>query len=53
MLGIVRMMLEAGAGHVVALEPSAAMAGLRENTRARAWQVTYLQTSISEYPMIE
>jgi SAM-dependent methyltransferase len=38
----VRLFAEAGAAHIVALEPSAAMAPLQRNTRDLA-QVTYLQ----------
>lgn len=39
---IVNMLLDAGAAHVFAVEPSAAMNVLRENTASRAAQVTYL-----------
>jgi SAM-dependent methyltransferase len=39
---IVNMLLDAGAAHVVAVEPSAAYAVLQANTRDRAAQVTYL-----------
>lgn len=39
---IVNMMLDAGAAHVVALEPSDAMQVLRENTSGRADRVSYV-----------
>ncbi len=39
---IVNMLLDAGAAHVFAVEPSAAMYVLRENTATRAAQVTYV-----------
>jgi SAM-dependent methyltransferase len=39
---IVNMLLEAGAGHVVGIEPSAAYDVLRKNTAARAERVTLL-----------
>lgn len=39
---IVNMLLEAGAGHVVGIEPSAAYAVLKRNTAARADHVTLL-----------
>jgi len=39
---IVNMLLAAGATHVVAVEPSAAMTTLRDNTAAYSEQITYL-----------
>lgn len=39
---IVNMLLEAGAGHVVGIEPSAAYGVLKQNTAARADRVTLL-----------
>lgn len=39
---IVNMLLDAGAAHVIAVEPSDAMGVLRENTTARAGQVAYV-----------
>ena len=39
---IVNMLLDAGAAHVVALEPSDAMTVLRENTADRAQRITYV-----------
>lgn len=40
---IVNMLLDAGAKHVYAVEPSAAMAVLRDNTAARAERVTCIE----------
>lgn len=40
---IVNMLLNAGAEHVVALEPSEAFGVLQDNTRERARQITYIK----------
>lgn len=48
---IVNMLLAAGAGHVVALEPSAAMTVLRENTAAEAARITYVQATGEQLPV--
>ena len=40
---IVRLLVEAGAAHVVAVEPSAAFAVLKENTRDIADRISYVQ----------
>jgi SAM-dependent methyltransferase len=47
---IVNMLLEAGAAQVVALEPSAAMSVLRENTAADRDRITYLQQTGERLP---
>jgi SAM-dependent methyltransferase len=47
---IVRMMLEAGAAHVIAVEPSEAMAALERNTRADASRITYLPATADQLP---
>lgn len=47
---IVNMLLDAGAAHVFAIEPSAAMQVLKENTATRAEQVTYIQASGESIP---
>jgi SAM-dependent methyltransferase len=47
---IVHMLLAAGAGHVTALEPSQAMAVLRENTRSDADRITYLECRGEDLP---
>lgn len=47
---IVNMLLEAGAEHVVAVEPSDAFDVLVRNTRARAEKVTCLQTRGDQLP---
>ncbi|MSU74470.1 class I SAM-dependent methyltransferase [Candidatus Kaiserbacteria bacterium] len=47
---IVNMLLNAGVAHVYALEPSSAMDVMRENMRARAQQITYLQVPGDELP---
>ena len=39
---IVNMLLDAGASHVVAIEPSAAYSVLRENTESRQHAITYI-----------
>ncbi len=50
---IVNMLLDAGAAHVVAVEPSEAMTVLEENTRARAQQIQYVQADGSRIPDVE
>ncbi len=50
---IVNMLLDAGVAHVVAVEPSAAMTVLKENTRARAHQIRYVQADGSRIPDVE
>lgn len=47
---IVNMLLDAGAGRVVAVEPSAAMLVLKENTAPRADRIEYLQVSGEQLP---
>ncbi len=47
---IVNMLLDAGAAKVVAVEPSAAIDVLRENTRDRAERVRYVHAPGSEIP---
>jgi SAM-dependent methyltransferase len=47
---IVRMLLDAGAAHVTAVEPSAAIAVLRENLAAFAGRVTLLNVPGDELP---
>lgn len=47
---IVNMLLEAGASHVWALEPSSAMEVLRANTRERSAQITYLHMAGDALP---
>jgi SAM-dependent methyltransferase len=47
---IVNMLLDAGAGHVVALEPSAAFEVLKANTAVRAARVDYLQVPGDQLP---
>lgn len=47
---IVHMLLAAGAAHVTALEPSRAMAVLRDNTRLEAERITYLECRGEELP---
>ncbi|WP_256807175.1 class I SAM-dependent methyltransferase [Bradyrhizobium sp. Bra64] len=47
---IVNMLLDAGAGHVVAVEPSAAMMVLKENTAQGADRVAYLQVPGDQLP---
>jgi SAM-dependent methyltransferase len=47
---IVNMLLDAGAAHVVAVEPSQAYSVLRENTAVRADNVTYLNIRGDELP---
>ncbi len=49
---IVNMLLDAGAAHAVAVEPSAAMTVLMENTRARAHQIRYVQADGSRIPNV-
>lgn len=48
---IVNMLLDAGAAHVAALEPSSAMEVLKINTQARAGRITYLQVPGEELPV--
>lgn len=48
---IVNMLLAAGAAHVVALEPSEAMAVLRENTAGQADRVTYVAATGESLPL--
>src|SRR4051812_17995247 len=47
---IVNMLLDAGAAHVHAVEPSAAIDVLRANTATRAAQVTYVHGSGEQLP---
>jgi SAM-dependent methyltransferase len=47
---IVNMLLDAGATHVIALEPSAAIAALEHNTRARSERVTLLRATGEQIP---
>ena len=47
---VARMMMEAGAARVIALEPSEAMAALRRNTETWAPRITYLQTTAERLP---
>jgi len=47
---IVNMLLEADAAHVYAVEPSAAMAVLRDNTAARCDRVTCIETAGDRLP---
>jgi SAM-dependent methyltransferase len=47
---IVNMLLDAGAAHVHAVEPSAAMEVLRANTAARVAQVTYVHAPGDQLP---
>lgn len=47
---IVNMLLDVGAGRVVAVEPSEAMRVLKENTAARADRIDYLQDSGDQLP---
>jgi SAM-dependent methyltransferase len=47
---IVNMLLDAGAGRVVAVEPSAAMKVLKENTAARANKIEYLEAPGDQLP---
>lgn len=47
---IVNMLLDAGAAHVLAVEPSEAMIALKRNVRERAAQVTTLQTTGDQIP---
>jgi SAM-dependent methyltransferase len=44
------MLLDAGAGRVVAVEPSAAMMVLKQNTAARAERIEYLETPGDQLP---
>ena len=48
---IVNMLLDAGAAHVVALEPSAAIKALRRNTADRAARVTCVQATGEQLPL--
>jgi SAM-dependent methyltransferase len=50
---IVNMLLDAGARHVTAVEPSAGVAQLARNTRERAKRVTILQTPGESLPAID
>src|ERR1700760_2051290 len=47
---IVNMLLDGGAKHVVAVEPSAAMEVVKENTAARADKIEYLKLPGDELP---
>jgi SAM-dependent methyltransferase len=44
------MLLDAGAGRVIAVEPSAAMTVLKENTASRAGRIEYLNVSGDRLP---
>ncbi len=48
---IVRMLLDLGAAHVTAVEPSAAMTVLRENTEGQRERVTYVHAPGDELPL--
>jgi len=48
---LVNMLLDAGAGNVVALEPSAAFDVLVANTKARAARITYINAAGGELPL--
>lgn len=48
---IVNMLLDAGADHVLALEPSEAELVLRENTANRTKQITYLRATGDQLPL--
>ena len=50
---IVRMLLDAGAAHVTAVEPSAGIEALKRNTRDRADRVTCLQTLGESIPEVD
>lgn len=50
---IVNMLLDVGANHVVAVEPSIAFDVLKENTRSHAEQIRYLNVRGNEIPDIE
>jgi len=50
---IVNMLLDAGAKHVFAVEPSAGIAALERNTRERADRVTILQTPGESMPQVD
>jgi SAM-dependent methyltransferase len=47
---IVNMLLDAGAGRVIAVEPSAAMAVLKQNTAAQADRIEYLEMAGDQLP---
>ena len=47
---IVNMLLDAGAGRVIAVEPSAAMEVMKENTAARADRIEYLEVPGDQLP---
>ena len=47
---IVNMLLDSGAAHVTAVEPSQAMSVVKENTAKRSGQVTYLQVPGDQLP---
>jgi SAM-dependent methyltransferase len=47
---IVNMLLDAGAGRVVAVEPSAAMSVLKENTASRRERIEYLEVPGEQLP---
>ena len=47
---IVNMLLDAGAGRVIAVEPSAAMEVMKENTAARADRIEYLEVPGDRLP---
>ncbi len=42
---IINMLLDAGAAHVIAVEPSAAMSVLKQNTAARRERITYVHAT--------
>jgi len=50
---IVNMLLDAGAAHVTAVEPSAGIEALRRNTRARAERIDYLQVRGEDLPSLD
>lgn len=49
----VRMLLEAGAAHITAVEPSSGMEVLKSNTREAAGRIDYLQIRGDELPRID
>ena len=50
---IVNMLLDAGAVHVTAVEPSSGIEILKENTRERADRIDYLQVAGENLPAVE
>ena len=50
---IVHMLLDAGAAHVTAVEPSAGIEVLKENTHERADRIDYLQVAGADLPPVD